>query len=261
MTCEELRPDYLLYAMGTMGEPESSELRAHLARGCPSCTEGLRQAHALAYSMGAALPGPDPSARLRGRVLAIAGAAPAPADRAAPRAPFWSWPIAPWQAWALAAACAALALAPGVFWYRERSAWHSQQAAAAALLDRDERAAAALRAQIAGLANRPSARAVPIFSLELERGAGNAPARRLSIPRDAAAVVLALPTDLVRQASAAEIRAASGQAIWSVSPLPAGDADSTGLSVDAQVLPNGRYTLILLAGQRTLAQLPLEVVR
>ena len=32
MTCDELRPDYILYAVGVLEEPEKAELRAHLDR-------------------------------------------------------------------------------------------------------------------------------------------------------------------------------------------------------------------------------------
>ena len=38
MTCDELRPDYVLFAMGVLEDPERSELRAHLERGCQVCT-------------------------------------------------------------------------------------------------------------------------------------------------------------------------------------------------------------------------------
>jgi len=73
MNCDELRPDYLLYALGTLEEPERGELRAHLDRGCESCTAGLHEARAIAFGMGASVEGPAPPRQLRGRVLAIAG--------------------------------------------------------------------------------------------------------------------------------------------------------------------------------------------
>jgi hypothetical protein len=73
-------------------------------------------------------------------------------------------------------------------------------------------------------------------------------------------VVLALAADLVRQASAAELRNAFGQTIWTASPLPAGDADSTGLTVAGQLLSPGRYVVSPVAGDRTLARLPFQVI-
>ena len=64
MTCDELRPDYLLYALGVLEEPERSEVRAHLDRGCETCAAGLREARALAFAMGAAVDGPEPDASI-----------------------------------------------------------------------------------------------------------------------------------------------------------------------------------------------------
>ena len=47
MTCDELRPDYVLFAMGVLEDPERSELRAHLERGCQVCTPGVIEARQL----------------------------------------------------------------------------------------------------------------------------------------------------------------------------------------------------------------------
>ncbi len=255
MTCEELRPDYLLYAMGTMGEPETSEIRAHLDRGCAACIEGLRQADALAYSMGASR-WPRSAARARGRVLAISGTE----DRRTQPLPLWARPAALWQGWALAAAAMVLALIPGFLWYRELAESRARQAATAALLAEEQRSSASLREAAARFRGDTSRGAVPIFALELERGGGAGETfRPLAIPRGVNAVVLAVPADLARQASAADIRNSSGQTIWTASPLPAGDADSTGLTVAGQLLPPGRYVVVLLAGGRTLARLPFQV--
>jgi len=66
MTCYELRPDYMLYAMGVLEEPERAELRAHLDRGCESCTAGMREARQwvsagrLGGRPGAAAQSPEP---------------------------------------------------------------------------------------------------------------------------------------------------------------------------------------------------------
>ncbi|HJT87852.1 MAG TPA: anti-sigma factor, partial [Bryobacteraceae bacterium] len=76
MTCDELRPDYVLFAMGALSDPELSEIRAHLARGCENCAAGLREARAWTYALGASVEAPEPPRRLRGRILAAAGAVP-----------------------------------------------------------------------------------------------------------------------------------------------------------------------------------------
>ena len=102
MTCDELRPDYVLYAMGVLEDPEKTELRAHLDRGCENCVPGIRAAREFAASMGASTEGPDPSRQLRNRVLAIAGTVSQPR---------WHWRTA-WQA---AAAVALLAVAVIVY--------------------------------------------------------------------------------------------------------------------------------------------------
>lgn len=103
MTCDELRPDYVLYAMGVLEEPEKGELRAHLDRGCENCTAGLREARQLTGAMGASVVGPEPSRKLRDRVLAAAGGVPETK---------WHWRTA-WQA---AAAVALIAM--GVIVYQ-----------------------------------------------------------------------------------------------------------------------------------------------
>ena len=73
MTCDELRPDYELYALGVLEDPERGEIRAHLARGCENCRAGLWEAHSLVYAIAASVEGPEPSRGLRKRVLAVAG--------------------------------------------------------------------------------------------------------------------------------------------------------------------------------------------
>jgi hypothetical protein len=288
MNCEELRPDYLLYAIGAMDEPESSEMRSHLVRGCETCTEGLRQAHALAYSMGAVLDGPDLPRQLRSRVLAISGAASEKdllrsgigiedrrmeaagiernlRDRpvlVANRPPVWARPIAAWQGLAFAAACLVLALTPGLLWRGQLTEWRARQAADGALLEREKRAEASLRDQVARLEGESALQAVPIFALELERGSrslGEA-IQQIAIPPGAAAVVLALPADVFHQASTAELRSASDQTIWTLSPLPPSDSESAGLTIAARLLAPGRYSVVLRAGERALAHLPFQVI-
>ncbi len=101
MSCDELRPDYALYAMGVLEDPERAEIREHLARGCETCTAGLRDARALMFAVGAATEGPAPPKRLRKRIMASVGAEPDPG---------WHW----MTAWRAAAAMAAFAIAVGL---------------------------------------------------------------------------------------------------------------------------------------------------
>ena len=73
MNCGELRDYYELYALGIREDPESGEIRAHLERRCPVCVPGVRSARELMALVGATSPAVEPPARLRKRVLAIAG--------------------------------------------------------------------------------------------------------------------------------------------------------------------------------------------
>jgi hypothetical protein len=264
MGCEELKPDYLLYAIGAMNDPERSEIGAHLENGCETCTSGVREARALAYSVGALVDGPEPPRELRGRVLAISGVAgrraPAP-PMLLPKRPLWARPMAAWQGWALAATCLAFALVPAFLWRRAVSNYDAGAAAAAAALANERRSEAGLREQLAQLQSGPSLRVDPIVPLELERGVPGEGGKQVSVARGVAAVVLALPSDLVRQASEAELRNASNTTIRSISPLTAADSDATGLTIDAKLLPEGSYSLVLRARERTVARFPFRVVR
>jgi hypothetical protein len=109
MTCDELRPDYVLYAMGVLDDPEKSELRAHLDRGCETCVAGIREAREFTSSVGASAAGPEPSRQLRNRVLAVAGAVSQPK---------WHWRTA----WRAAAVVALLAIAAIVYQTHETTA-------------------------------------------------------------------------------------------------------------------------------------------
>jgi anti-sigma-K factor RskA len=142
MTCDELRPDYLLYALGVLEEPERSEVRAHLARACEACTAGLREARSLAFALGAAVDGPAPSKQLRSRILAAAGA---PQRQ-------WNW-TALW-----AAAAGAALLAAGLMFYQARS-FQTQLAEMRIEVERSGAAAAALR-QALDLIEAPETREV-----------------------------------------------------------------------------------------------------
>jgi len=71
MTCDELSPDYATYALGSLDGEELAELRAHIARNCPNCTVGVRNANGLVAAMTGGIKLVDPPKRLRKRVLAM----------------------------------------------------------------------------------------------------------------------------------------------------------------------------------------------
>jgi hypothetical protein len=106
VTCDELRPDYLAYALGSLEEPERSEVRAHLESGCQDCLAGVRDAREWVSAVGASVEGPEPPRNLRSRVLAAV--APAAQKR-------WNW----FPAWIGAAATAVVAV--GFVLYQARN--------------------------------------------------------------------------------------------------------------------------------------------
>ena len=100
MTCDELRDEYELYALGMADDPEKAELREHLHRGCTTCTYGVRSARELSAALAGMAPAANPPARLRKRILASVGVE----QRGWGWAPLW------------AAACA-LSLAGAFYFY------------------------------------------------------------------------------------------------------------------------------------------------
>lgn len=73
MTCEELRDEYELYALGLSEGPERRELEEHLERRCPQCGPGVAAAMQTVAAM-AMLADPETApARLRRRVMAAIG--------------------------------------------------------------------------------------------------------------------------------------------------------------------------------------------
>jgi anti-sigma-K factor RskA len=73
MTCEELRDQYELYAIGVAEEPERSEIRQHLNRGCEVCMTGMKRAREVTTIVGGTAVPSAPSPKLRRRILAAAG--------------------------------------------------------------------------------------------------------------------------------------------------------------------------------------------
>ncbi len=73
MNHEELRDHYELYAIGVAGEPERSEIREHLVRGCETCMTEMRRARELTALLGGSAAPSAPSPKLRRRILAAAG--------------------------------------------------------------------------------------------------------------------------------------------------------------------------------------------
>jgi anti-sigma-K factor RskA len=98
MNCDQLREHYELYAIGLAEEPERSEIREHLERGCEVCMAELNRARELAALVGGTAPLAEPSPKLRQRILASAGVE---TRRMGWWAPFW----------AVAAICAMFAAA------------------------------------------------------------------------------------------------------------------------------------------------------
>jgi anti-sigma-K factor RskA len=121
--------------MGVLEEPEKAELRAHLDRGCESCTAGLHEARQWASTMGASAEGPEPSRSLRNRVLAIA--AP-PGEKEA------HW----WSIWRAATAIALVVAGVVFYQYQQKNA---ELAEARALLTQSTTEAASLRSALAFL--------------------------------------------------------------------------------------------------------------
>jgi hypothetical protein len=73
MNCEELKDMFELHSLGLLEPEESSELETHLERGCPSCSENLKNALSMNAVLMGSCPVVAPPRRLRHRVLASVG--------------------------------------------------------------------------------------------------------------------------------------------------------------------------------------------
>jgi len=70
MSCQELQDMFELYSLALLEGEERSEVDAHLARGCETCQNRLKDALAVNALMMASVPEAVPPSRLRRRVLA-----------------------------------------------------------------------------------------------------------------------------------------------------------------------------------------------
>ncbi|MBZ5591561.1 MAG: anti-sigma factor [Acidobacteriia bacterium] len=73
MSCDELRDQYELYALGVLDAAERAELDEHLHREGDPCIEGVRRARELMASLALIAPESHPPARLRAKVAGMVG--------------------------------------------------------------------------------------------------------------------------------------------------------------------------------------------
>jgi hypothetical protein len=76
MNCEELQEMVELYALGVLEDEESTEMEAHLGRGCTTCQENLKNALCMNASLISSGPDVAPSPKLKRRILASVGVQP-----------------------------------------------------------------------------------------------------------------------------------------------------------------------------------------
>jgi anti-sigma-K factor RskA len=73
MNCDELRDQYELYALNALDAEERAELEAHLRHEGDPCVDGVRRARELMVSLALITPESHPPARLRNKVVGLAG--------------------------------------------------------------------------------------------------------------------------------------------------------------------------------------------
>jgi hypothetical protein len=112
MTCEDLRDEYELYALGLSEGPERVELEAHLERRCPQCGPGVAAALETVAAMALLADSETAPARLRKRILASAGVE-------ADSRNWFSWPML---------IPAAFAVGALLLWTESRTALEQRQA-------------------------------------------------------------------------------------------------------------------------------------
>ena len=115
MTCEELRDEYELYALGLSEDPERGELDMHLARRCAQCSAGVATALGTVTAMAMLAEPEAPPARLRRRVMAAVGVEPESVQEGRG---WFSWPLL---------IPAAFALGALLLWVESRNALSEKQ--------------------------------------------------------------------------------------------------------------------------------------
>ncbi|MGO9639794.1 MAG: anti-sigma factor domain-containing protein [Candidatus Acidiferrales bacterium] len=93
--CEQVRDQYLSYALGALEGAQRVEIERHLARNCPVCTAGVAEARWLVSQLSHLAPNAAPPDALRQRILAEtkqpAGPRPIPLRSWIPA---WAWAVA-----------------------------------------------------------------------------------------------------------------------------------------------------------------------
>jgi anti-sigma-K factor RskA len=76
MACNHLRDFYELYALGVLDGLERVEIEAHLAQRCPECVPAVEQARQLVANLAYLAPAAEPSAALKGKLMAQVSSTP-----------------------------------------------------------------------------------------------------------------------------------------------------------------------------------------
>ncbi len=87
--CAQLKEHYEAYALGALEGEERAELKAHLARGCPTCSAEVERARWLVAQLACLAPEAEPPASLRQNILKAVQTPSVPESRA--WIPAWAW--------------------------------------------------------------------------------------------------------------------------------------------------------------------------
>ena len=140
MSCDDLRDQYELYALGVLDAEERVEINEHLRREGDPCIEGVQRARELVSSLASMAPDSRPPAQLRNRVVGLVGEPK--------RAWHWAW------LWIAATACLAV-----VAVWLNRSVREEQRVIARMLLEAQSKNVELARLNEAfALMNDPAAR-------------------------------------------------------------------------------------------------------
>jgi hypothetical protein len=69
MGCQHLEGLYELWLLGALPEQSTLDLRDHLARGCPDCLAGVREAAETIYLLGCAPKPARPNPRVKTELI------------------------------------------------------------------------------------------------------------------------------------------------------------------------------------------------